>query len=65
MLLFAQQGAGDWFSGLGEIGLWGFLAIGAICAAATDIIRRVLKHRERIAMIQAGMNPSDLPATDE
>ena len=65
MLLFAQGGAGPWFTALGDIGLWGFLAIGALCAAATDITRRVLKHRERIAMIHAGMNPSDLTATSD
>lgn len=65
MLLFAQGGAGPWFSAFGDIGMWGFLAIGALCAAATDITRRVLRHRERIAMIQAGMDPSDLPATTD
>lgn len=59
MLLFAQETASSWFSIFSQINLWGVFAIVAICGAATDIVRRVLQHRERIAMIQAGMNPND------
>lgn len=66
MLLFAQDDAGamtqSWFSALTQINLWGFVAVCVICGAATDIVRRVLQHRERIAMIQAGMNPNECSA---
>lgn len=70
MLLFAEEGAGSWLSALSQINLWGFVVIcvvcTSVCAAATDITRRVLRHRERIAMIQAGMNPNqNTAASDE
>lgn len=65
MLLFAQEGGGSWLSALSQINLWGFVAICVICTAATDITRRVLRHRERIAMIQAGMNPNQGSAASD
>ncbi len=61
MVLFAQNGAWSWFSIFSQVNLWGLFAIVAICGAATDIVRRVLQHRERIAMIQAGMYPNEHP----
>lgn len=59
------QAAGDaqvavpWFDTFAHMGLWAFFAIAAVCAAATVIVRRVLQHRENMAMIQAGMNPNE------
>ena len=65
MILFAQNGGWSWLSIFSQINLWGLIAIIAICGAATDIVRRVLQHRERIAMIQAGMNPSESSAAND
>lgn len=64
MLLFAEEGAW-WLSAFSQINLWGVIAIIALCGAATDIVRRVLQHRERIAMIQAGMNPNQSSAASD
>ena len=53
MLLLAES----WLSAIGDIGLWGFLAVVAVCGAATEVARRYMRHQERMAMIQAGMDP--------
>jgi hypothetical protein len=60
------------FGAVGENPLWGqvvdffgrnpwvaIIAIGVIAGTMTDITRRILRHRERIAMIQAGMHPDE------
>ncbi|MGH7136518.1 MAG: hypothetical protein ACREHD_12315 [Pirellulales bacterium] len=47
------------------LGLWGVLGIMIVAGAATDIAKRVMRHKERIAMIQAGMNPDAPKAPTE
>jgi len=42
---------------LSRNGLWVLMAICVLAAAATEITKRILRHRERIAMIQAGHLP--------
>ena len=39
------------------LGLWGVVGIMIVAGAATDIAKRHMRHKERLAMIQAGMNP--------
>ncbi len=38
-------------------GLWIFLAICVLAGMANHIVHAVLRHRERLAMIEAGMQP--------
>ena len=45
------------------INLWGFLAVLVVCGVAADVAKRFMRHKERLAMIQAGMNP-DGPEAD-
>lgn len=42
---------------LSGIGMWGFLCVMFICFAAVEITKRALRHKERMAMIQEGINP--------
>jgi hypothetical protein len=42
---------------LGNIGMWGAIAILAICGAACDIAKKVMRHKERMAKIQMGIDP--------
>jgi hypothetical protein len=42
---------------LSRNGLWVFVAICVLAGAAVDVTKRILKHKERIAMIQAGHMP--------
>lgn len=48
---------------LDGIGMWGCIAIIVICGAACDIAKRYMRHKERIAKIQAGMDP-EMPGTE-
>ena len=42
---------------LASNGLWVFLGVCVVASTVKNAIRSVLKHRERIAMIEAGMEP--------
>lgn len=42
---------------LSDNGLWVMIAICVLAGTSVDIVKRVLRHRERVAMIQAGMHP--------
>ena len=46
------------------VGSFWFWVVGVpvIAVAATDITKRVIRHRERMAMIQRGMDPDRLQA---
>lgn len=59
MLLFAQEGVSSWLTIVNRMNPWSIAALAVICMTAAEIVRRVLRHRERIAMIQAGMNPNE------
>ena len=39
------------------INLWGFLAVVVVCGAAVDVAKRFMQHKERLAKIQAGLDP--------
>ena len=40
-------------------GVWIFVGFCVLAGTAKHLVHRVLKHNERIAMIQAGMHPDD------
>ncbi len=51
---------------LSNNGFWVFVGICVIAGTAKNIVTAVLKHRERLAMIEAGMSPpSDTQEGDE
>ncbi len=67
-LLFAQADS-IWpnvIQALSNNGFWVFVGICVIAGTAKNIVSAVLKHRERLAMIEAGMRPpGDLSEGDE
>jgi hypothetical protein len=42
---------------VGHNGLWVMIIVCVIAGAGVDITKRILRHKERIAMIQAGLPP--------
>ena len=46
---------------LANNGLWVFLGICVLAGTAKHIVQLVLRHQERIAMIEAGMEPDQAP----
>ena len=63
--LFAQQNS-TWqmiIQALSMNGLWVFLAVIILAGTAKHIVEMVLKHRERIAMIESGMHPDEKLST--
>ena len=57
--------ANSLFEAIGQIGLWGCIAIMFVCGAAVDVARRFMRHKERMAMIEAGMNPDGSERNDD
>ena len=60
--LFAQDSI--WpnvIQALANNGFWVFLAVCVLAGVAKHIVDSILKHRERIAMIEAGMQPDREP----
>lgn len=41
------------FDSLGSIGMWGCIAILAMCGAACEIAKMYMRHKERLAKIYA------------
>ena len=55
----------DWNRLLSPELIWVFIPVVAIlCGAITSIVKRAHRHRERMAMIAAGMHP-DFPPGEE
>ena len=53
----------DWLvSAVGNFWFW-VVGVPVLAVAATDITKRVIRHRERMAMIQHGMDPDRRRAT--
>ncbi|MCR9293003.1 MAG: hypothetical protein NXI32_09820 [bacterium] len=44
-------------SGLSNNGFWVFVGVCVVAATAKNIVMAILKHRERLAMIESGMRP--------
>jgi hypothetical protein len=60
MWLFAETGGtatSQIIEALSRNSMWVFIAICVLAGCAVDITKRILKHKERIAMIQAGQMP--------
>lgn len=66
MYVLAQNSAlwEDVVRGMAGNGLWLFLSVLFLLWTLESVAKRFMKHRERIAMIDAGMNPADLDAVD-
>ena len=61
-LLLAQAQESIWPAILRTVdnnGLWIFIGFCVLAGTAKHLVGLVLKHNERIAMIQAGMKPED------
>jgi hypothetical protein len=39
--------------------------VAILVGGISEIIKRIFRHRERMAMIERGMNPDDKPAEDK
>ena len=66
-LLLAQAQESIWPSviqALSNNGLWVFIAVCVLAGTAKHIVGMVLRHRERIAMIEAGMTPDQGGSSD-
>lgn len=48
-----------WVEGLFTV--WGMIIVGIITGTIVTVTRMVIRHRERIAMIERGMRPPDTP----
>lgn len=55
----------SWLEAFGGIGMWSCIAIMFISFAAIDISKRAMRHRERMAMIQAGLDPDAAKRKDD
>ena len=42
---------------LSNNGFWVFIAVCVLAGTAKHLVERVLQHRERMAMVEAGMHP--------
>ena len=49
------------FDSLEGFGMWACIAVIVVCGAACDIAKRFMRHRERMAKIQAGVDPDLTP----
>lgn len=54
----------DVVRGMAGNGLWLFLSVLFLLWTLESVAKRFMKHRERIAMIEAGMNPAELDTLD-
>ena len=66
MNLLAQESVGHMVvDALRSNSFWVFLAICVLAGTAKHIVGMILKHRERLAMIDAGMRPDAADADCE
>lgn len=66
MTTLLAQGPSFWPSvvqALSNNGLWVFIAVCVMSATAKQLVERVLEHRERMATLEAGMQPPEKDAT--
>ena len=66
MTALLAQGESIWPSviqALSNNGFWVFVAVCVIAATAKQLVERVLEHRERIATLEAGLQPPEKDVT--